>query len=233
MLLGRNLERLHNVAKELNKLYPNVDTLVVSADIADNQKIQELYRKVNATYGHADVLVNNAAVNLAEGELASVDPELWWENFATNARGTFLMTSHFLQALPKSSHGTVINLTSGMAYGIYHGHSAYSLGKLINLQMATLVGAESPNVTSVSLHPGIVNTEMVSGPFQRFALDSPELVGGVGVWLATEKARFMNGRFMNVNWNVEDLYERREEILKGKLLQIDLQGTFGADQFDK
>lgn len=141
------------------------------------------------------------------------------------------MTSNFLKSLPAESHGTIINLTSMMAWGIFPGSSAYSLSKLINLQMAAYVAAESKNVTSVSLHPGVVKTDMTLESFRKFALDTPELVGGVAVWLATEKARFMNGRFMNINWNVDDLYERREEIQQGNLLQIDVQGTFGAEQF--
>lgn len=141
------------------------------------------------------------------------------------------MTTHFLKQLPSTAHGTIISLTSGMAYGVYPGNSAYSLGKLINLQMATLVAAESPNVTSVALHPGVVMTDMTAPEFRKFALDTPELVGGVAVWLSTEKARFMNGRYMNSNWSVDDLYEKREEIQSSKLLQIDLQGTFGAEHF--
>lgn len=154
------------------------------------------------------------------------------------------MTSYFLKSLPASGaqrdngHHTIINLTSGMGWGIYPNSSAYALSKLINLQMAAYVAAESqqpqsPAVTSVALHPGIVQTGMTLDSFKKFALDTPELVGGVAVWLATAKARFMNGRVMNSNWNVDDLYERREEIVSGKLLQIDLLGRFGAEQFEE
>ncbi|CAN8096782.1 unnamed protein product [Discula destructiva] len=231
VLVARNVDRLNALAAELNKLYPNVETLVLPADISDAVKVKSLFEKVSATYGHADILVNNAAILKANGIIGSVDPEVWWEDLHINARGTFLMTTGFLKALPAENHGTIINLTSGMAYGIYPGSSAYSLGKLINLQMAAYVAAESKNVTSISLHPGIVKTDMTQESFQKFALDTPELVGGVAVWLSTEKAKFMNGRYMNVNWNVDDLYDRREAILQGKLLQIDLQGTFGAEQF--
>lgn len=231
VLVARSLEKLNDVARDLNKINPNVETVVYPADIADDVQIKALFEKVNTAYGHADILINNAAINTSEGTLASLDQNLWWDNFAVNAKGTFLMTSHFLKSLPPTSHGTIINLTSGMGYGIYPGNSAYSLGKLVNLQMAALVAAESPNVTSISLHPGIVNTDMVVDSFRKFALDTPELVGGVAVWLSTDKAQFMNGRLMNSNWNVDDLFERRKEIQSGKLLQIDLQGTFGADQF--
>lgn len=124
-----------------------------------------------------------------------------------------------------------------MGWGIYPGRSAYALGKMVNLQMAAYVAAEQSQsqpfpVTSVALHPGIVKTNMTGPSFEKFALDTPELVGGVAVWLATEKARFMNGRVMNSNWDVDDLWERREEILGGKSLQIDLVGSFGAEQFE-
>jgi NAD(P)-dependent dehydrogenase (short-subunit alcohol dehydrogenase family) len=122
-------------------------------------------------------------------------------------------------------------MTSGMAYGIFPGASAYSIGKLNNLQLAALVAAENPNVTAIALHPGVVMTDMLAPAFKRFAFDTPELVGGTAVWLATEKAKFLTGRFVGCNWNVDDLYERREEIQSGKLLQIDLTGTFGAEQF--
>lgn len=234
--MARNLEKLNDTAQELNKSYPGVETLVVSVDLTNAQDISELFQKVHAAYGHADVLVNNAGVLNAAGKLSEVDPELWWKDFETNARGTFLMTSHFLRALPAgaaAARGTIITLTSGLAWLVDPGNSAYSLGKLVNLQMAAYVAAEAPGVTSVSLHPGIIPTDMTQESFRRFALDTPELVGGVGVWLATDRARFMDGRVMNSNWHVDDLYERREEIVGGNLLRMDLQGTFGPEQFEK
>lgn len=142
------------------------------------------------------------------------------------------MTSYFLKSLPRDTKATIVNMTSGLAYQVMPGYSAYSLGKLVNLQMAAHVAAENPYVTSVSLHPGVVNTEMTVDAFKRFALDSPELVGGIAVWLSTEKAAFLSGRFVASNWSVDDLYERREEIKSGKLLQMDLLGNFGAEQFN-
>lgn len=66
--------------------------------------------------------------------------------------------------------------------------------------------------------------------FFRFCLDTPELVGGFGVWLATEKAEFLNGKYVSVNWDVEELMRRKEEILGGKL-SMALVGDFGQEQF--
>lgn len=65
-----------------------------------------------------------------------------------------------------------------MGWGIYPDSSAYSLSKLVNLQMSAYVAAESQlstakqNVTSVALHPGIVQTDMVLDSLKKFALDT-------------------------------------------------------------
>ena len=67
--------------------------------------------------------------------------------------------------------------------------------------------------------------------FARFALDTPELVGGIGVWLATDAARFLTGRFVSANWSVDDLVAMKEKIVGGNDLKFVYQGTLGLDQF--
>ena len=67
--------------------------------------------------------------------------------------------------------------------------------------------------------------------FKRFALDTPNLVGGTGVWLATDAARFLTGRFVSANWSVDDLLKRKDEISAGNDLKVIYQGNFGLDQF--
>jgi hypothetical protein len=57
------------------------------------------------------------------------------------------------------------------------------------------------------------------------------LVGGTGVWLATDAAKFLTGRFISANWDIEDLMRRKEEVLSGNDLKMVYQGTFGLDQF--
>ena len=150
-----------------------------------------------------------------------------------NALGTFLMTKHFLLGLPATTHGTLINLTTSGAVSPLPNLSGYLLSKLVAMQLAALVQVEGgDNVTSISVHPGLVLTDMVVEAFQRFALDTPELVGGTVVWLATEKARFLGGKFVNVNWDVEELVERKEQIVNGEDLKITMGGRFGKDQFE-
>lgn len=141
------------------------------------------------------------------------------------------MTQGFLKLLGKEKKGNVLNMTTGAAVSTFPGLSSYSLSKLISFQIQAYVTAENPNVTAISLHPGVLMTDMTIDSFKRFALDTPDLVGGIGVWLTTEKAAFLTGKYVSANWSVEELVERKEEILSGGLLSLALVGKFGQDQF--
>lgn len=146
------------------------------------------------------------------------------------------MTQYFLKQLPSpSTPARIVTLTTGAAYEIFPSLSAYGISKLAVLELMTYVAAENPNVFAVALHPGIVDTDMTLDTFRRFALDTPELVGGVGVWLAGWEGvdrSFLGGRFVSVNWDVEELVKRKDEIESGGLLKMDLKGTLGAGQFE-
>lgn len=68
--------------------------------------------------------------------------------------------------------------------------------------------------------------------FKRFALDTPELVGGTCVWLATDNARFLSGRFVSANWSVDDLLQQKDVIRAGSDLTVTYAGKFGLEQFN-
>lgn len=55
------------------------------------------------------------------------------------------------------------------------------------------------------------------------------LPGGFSVWLASPEARFLNGKFVWANWDVDELKARAKEIESGSLLSIGLVGwPFGS-----
>ncbi|TID01629.1 Short chain dehydrogenase andI [Colletotrichum higginsianum] len=231
VLVARNESRLNTVADEVRGLNADVETLVYPVDMADAAGVAALFDRVKATYGHADVLVNNGAVQTALDTIATSDPKVWMDDLTTNVAGAFYPTFHFLRSLPAASHGTIVNVTT-IAHWVVPGMSSYLLAKLASLQLAAHVAAETGgNVTAVGLHPGLVRTDMTSEYFRPFALDTPGLVGGTAVWLCSEAARFLDGRFVAANWDVDDLWERREEIVDKGLLKIDMAGELGAEQF--
>lgn len=102
----------------------------------------------------------------------------------------------------------------------------------MQVQIQRYVAAENPNIVAVSLHPGTVLTAITKPVFVKFSKDTFALAGGVAVWLASEQAKFMNGRYMGANWSVKELVDRQEEIVEKGQLLVELQGSFGKAQFE-
>jgi hypothetical protein len=49
------------------------------------------------------------------------------------------------------------------------------------------------------------------------------------VWLATAEADFLKGRFVYVNWDIDELMEKKEEILAKNLLTLTIRGWDSTD----
>jgi len=135
------------------------------------------------------------------------------------------MTQSFLKLLPTpTTPAKIVTLTTGAAYEVFPTLSAYGISKLAVLELMTYVAAENPEVVAVAVHPGIVPTDMVIDYFKPFALDTPELVGGLGVWLAAWEGvdrKFLNGRFVSANCKFVGFKGRlRERVLTA------IQGTW-------
>jgi NAD(P)-dependent dehydrogenase (short-subunit alcohol dehydrogenase family) len=142
-------------------------------------------------------------------------------------KGTLMMIQHFLKLLGGKSTGYIINITSAGGVFFTPGPDSYGMCKLLELQMQRYVAALNPNVLATALHPGSIPTNITAPAFVRLSKDTFELAGGTALWLATEEAHFMNGRYMSVNWSVRELAERQEEIIKDNLLIMELKGHFG------
>ena len=137
-----------------------------------------------------------------------------------------LVTKYFLALVGKERPATIIGLSSAVGFLVVPGASAYSITKLADLQLALYTAAENPNVAAMAFHPGIVMTDMAVDFAKPFAKDTPELAGAVVVWLSTDEARFLSGRYVTTNWDVSELLRRKEEIVSQDLLKVRLGGEF-------
>ncbi|KAI4698110.1 uncharacterized protein J4E84_001244 [Alternaria hordeiaustralica] len=230
-LLASNAEKLAATEKSVKEANPNIETLSYALDISDTKGVEAAFEAIRQKFGHADVLVNAAGAMTGDGpKLHDTDPDQWWRNFEINGKGNYLLIRSFLRLLPSpDTPATIVNVSSWQAFFTVPPLGAYFMSKFILDALATYVAAEYPNVTAVSMHPGLVATDMLREPFRSlFNQDSPELVGGTAVWLCQKKAKFLSGRFIAANWDVEDLLSRKEEIVKDDLLKLTLKGDFGV-----
>ena len=143
-------------------------------------------------------------------------------NQDVNTRGALLLSKSFISALPDptSTPATIVSLATAAAWSVLPFMSGYSISKLAGMQLVSHLAAAYPNITVVGVYPGLVETDSLMQEFKRFNLDSPGLTGGLAVWLSGDRAKFPSGRTIASNWSVDDLVERKDEIVEGDKLRV-------------
>lgn len=232
VITARNKASLDETEALIKKINPGVDVLGVEVEMTNETSVKHAFDQIAQRFGTVDILVNNAGVSTNPEMIKDTASEEWWKTIDINVRGQFLVVQYFLKLLG-DKHGVVINLTSGAGLAVIPGFSAYSLAKQANLKFTAFIAAEHSNITAVALSPGIVHTDMTADFFVKYAKDTPELVGGAGVWLTTPAASFLNGRYFSVSWDVQELVKKKDDIVKGNQLTLSLLGDFAFGEIAK
>jgi NAD(P)-dependent dehydrogenase (short-subunit alcohol dehydrogenase family) len=106
------------------------------------------------------------------------------------------------------------------------GISAYIVSKLAIIKFMQMVATENPDVHVVTIHPGIIETDMFrKAELEGLQLDTIQLPAHFTLWLTSEQARFARGRFLWCNWDVEELVAAKEKILESEdLFRVNIGG---------
>jgi NAD(P)-dependent dehydrogenase (short-subunit alcohol dehydrogenase family) len=169
VLGSRDLEKGRAAAELLG-----ADGIQVEArrlDVADADSARELAAEVDGEHGRLDVLVNNAAI-LYDTWQRGVDADLDVVHSAleTNLFGAWRTTQACLPLLRRSSHGRIVNVSSGAGSlsSMGAGSPAYSVSKTALNALTRILAAElrSDGILVNSVCPGWVATDM-GGPGGR------------------------------------------------------------------
>jgi NAD(P)-dependent dehydrogenase (short-subunit alcohol dehydrogenase family) len=128
----------------------------------------------------------------------------------------------------RKSNGRIVFTSSGAAIGAYQGWGCYGAGKAVLNHLAHTLSVEEPDITTVSVRPGVVDTEMQreirelhtmamsekdAAKFLRLKDDGgllkPEQPGHVIAKLAVGAGKELSGKF--VSWNDEVLAGFQED----------------------
>lgn len=155
------------VAAECRQL--GVDALVVRADISNDADCRRMAAEVDAAWGRADVLVNNAGTTkfVPLKDLDGLQAEDFQRIYGVNVIGSFQMTRAFVPLLSKHPVTAVVNVSS-VASMLGTGSSiAYMASKgALNAMTFGLARALGPVIRVNAIAPGLV--------------DSPWLKNGLG-----------------------------------------------------
>ncbi|KAI8962260.1 NAD(P)-binding protein [Daldinia sp. FL1419] len=223
--LSTTVEETKAAAAKAGKPEPKI--LVLNLDVADPKSVDDAAAQVKTAFGRMDVVINNAGI-FDIAKIVDTDPEKWWNIWKVNLMGPFNTARSFIPLLLEGSLKTIVTLSSVGAHLVGPGLSAYQSTKLAVLRLSEFISAEygDKGIVAYCIHPGNIPTDMVAAvqiPETRNAMtETPELSGDSLVYLTSERRDWLAGRYINVTWDLPELMEKKDEIVKGDKLKVRL-----------
>ncbi|KAH6718466.1 hypothetical protein BKA61DRAFT_599661 [Leptodontidium sp. MPI-SDFR-AT-0119] len=205
--------------EELKKEFPG-QVEFLAADLRDFEVGPKAISLALSSFKTLDALILNHGTLSPVKRIADSTPAEWRKAFDVN----FFSLIGFIQpALPalRSSKGRVILTSSGASSNTYSTWGAYGSAKAALNHLAGTLATEEPLITTVSVRPGVVDTDMqVEVRGNNTVMDSkdaekfkslheegkllrPEQPGNVIARLAVGAKKELSGKFLS--WNDKEL----------------------------
>jgi NAD(P)-dependent dehydrogenase (short-subunit alcohol dehydrogenase family) len=201
-----------------------VGDLAIEADVADEEQVRAMYRRVRGELGRIDVLFNNAGISPPDdASVLDTSLEAWQRVQDVNLRSVFLCCQHGIPHLLEAGGGSVINTASFVAVmGAATSQISYTASKGGVLALSRELGVEFARrgVRVNALCPGPVNTpllqelyaadpaqaarRLVHLPMGRFA-EAREIAQGA-LFLASDESSYVTASTFLVDGGLSGAY---------------------------
>ncbi len=204
-LVARDEAKLAEVAAAVRETGAEAECYRV--DVTSEAEVLELESQVRQRLGRAQILINNAGVNLRK-LVTDFTYQEWRYVLDTNLTGAFLMCRSFVPHMQGTGYGRILNMTSIMSHVSLPERIAYSSSKagLLGLTRALALELASDGITVVGISPGPfateMNTSLINDPAKnaQFLQSIPlgrwgrvEDIGALARFLCSEEASFITG----------------------------------------
>ncbi|AMD20934.1 HDR192Cp [Eremothecium sinecaudum] len=159
---------------ELKKAYGDKFDYVVG-DISNGAVPEELVKTAVSKHGAIDGIIMNAGILEPVQDVNHLDAEGWRRLFDINFFSNVALVGHAMPYLKKAAANLVF-VSSGASVKNYHGWGAYGASKAALNHFASSVAVEEPAVRTISVAPGVVDTEMQHDIRTKFASEVPPAV---------------------------------------------------------
>ncbi|MPY94185.1 MAG: glucose 1-dehydrogenase [Acidimicrobiia bacterium] len=177
-------------------------------DVRSEEEWAEVVRQAVERHGRVDVLVNNAGI-YQRGKLADTSLEDYRRIVDVNQVGVFLGMKAVAPTMVAQQSGSIVNISSIAGLVASGGAIAYGASKFAVRGMTKSAAIElaKANVRVNSVHPGMIETEMMTevtggdaGRHDRFAANvplrrpaEPDEVAALALFLASDDSRYCTG----------------------------------------
>ncbi|QIK79377.1 SDR family NAD(P)-dependent oxidoreductase [Sphingomonas piscis] len=162
IVTGRRRSALEETVAGRDKLH------AAELDVTDPQAIQDFARSVLAQHPGLNVIINNAGIMRDEPLDRGRDLNDAEETVTTNILGPIRVTNAFIDHLIACGDGTIVNVTSGLAFVPFTLAPTYSASKAaIHSYTASLREELKGRVEVIELAPPGVQTDLTPGQSTR------------------------------------------------------------------
>lgn len=202
-----NAEELSNYLKEEYK----IETLVIKADVSNEEQVKNMIQEIIDKFGRIDVLVNNAGIAI-DKEFEDRTVEDWKRTLEVNTIGTFLVSKYVSENMMKNKSGKIINISSTNGINTFFPSSIdYDASKAAIINLTKNLAIQfAPYINVNSVAPGWVNTEMnkelpedlireETEKIYKKRFAEPEEIAKVICFLASDDAEYINGTVIKVD----------------------------------
>ncbi|NCD32892.1 MAG: 3-oxoacyl-[acyl-carrier-protein] reductase [Spartobacteria bacterium] len=207
-ICARSAERLEETAAMIADLGRKV--FVSEVDMAQPETVVAVVKSVKESFGHIDVLVNNAGIT-KDGLLLRMGDADWDVVLDTNLKGVFVFTREVVRHMAKQRYGAIVNVSSVIGITGNAGQCNYAASKagLIGFTKSVAREMGKRNIRVNAVAPGFIMTQMTDVlsdalrdkmmetiPLQR--LGSPKDVADAVAYLASDEASYITGQVLNI-----------------------------------
>lgn len=211
-LVARNREKLEQAAKAVEAA--GRKSLIIEADVTDENAVVGVKDKVVETFGKADILFNNAGITSPK-QMVDITPDEWRHIVDVNLTGAYLCCRAFAPVMIAQKSGRIINMGSILSGRGMASRSVYCASKagLANLGASLAFELGPHGITVNTLGATVIvtdlNRELIKTQPQLYqkVIDRMPLgrlgelddLTGPLVFLASPAAKFITGQTLYVD----------------------------------
>ena len=212
VITARKPEELDETARAIRET--GAEVLAIASHAAREEAVDAMLSEVMEAHGRIDILVNNAATNVAFTPLSDLDIAAWDKTLELNLRAPLVLTQKVVNLTMEKNGGNIINMCSVASLKADPLFGAYNVSKA-GLAMLTRVMAKELGTYGIRVNgiaPAVIKTRFSkvlyeTDEFRKRAEEQSALkrvgewdeVAGAAVFLASAASSYVTGSILTVD----------------------------------
>ena len=200
------------------KLLGDIDGNIyfLQCDVSKENDVRTAFRKIEKKISTVEILVNNAGIQ-RYSTVTETSEEEWDLVMNVNLKSAFLCSKYAIPMMVKNKKGCIINVASVQSFISQKNVDPYTTSKTAILGLTRSIAVDyAPEIRSVAVCPGTVNTPMLQNAIQESPnpdevlkecnemhlvkrIGSSDEVAELITYLSSDKASFITGQAIRID----------------------------------